>query len=300
MKILRNSRQDDGLALRRGSRFAAGLLLAMAGCALGQAASPLAVPAKQWAIDAAKNELSIVDYGRVYLRYRMHTVDRKGDETREIIESKDGPVARLVLKDGHPLTAEVDQWERGRLQEILDSPSAYFKHVKNEMNNKKMGAELVKLAPDAMLYSYAPGQPQREGRPPGAPAEIVVDYEPNPAWTSPSMTADALTGVKGRAWIDPRSHCITRMEGTVFRGINFGLGFLAHIYPGGMLWFEQAPAADNRWVFTKFVQRVNVRALLVKQIKDDSEAESSDFRTVKQMSYQEAVKLLLSEPLPGH
>ena len=258
----------------------------------------MAVPASQWAADAAKNELSIVEYGRVYLRYRMHTSDRKGDEVREVVESKDGPVARLVMKDGKPLTPEVDQWEHDRLQAMLDSPATYLKHIRNEMNNKKMGADLVKLMPEAMLYSYAPGQPQRAARTAGEPPEIVIDYEPNPAWTPPSMAADALTGVKGRAWIDSRSHFITRMEGTVFRGVNFGFGFLAHIYPGGKLEFEQQPATEKRWVFTKFVQRINVRAMMVKQIKDDSNVESFDFRQVQPMSYQDAVKLLLSEPLP--
>ncbi len=44
-----------------------------------------------------------------YLRYRMETVNEKGNQVRDVIESKDGTVARLILKDGKPLTRGTGQ-----------------------------------------------------------------------------------------------------------------------------------------------------------------------------------------------
>ncbi len=257
-----------------------------------------AVPAQQWAGDAVKNELKALEYDHGFLRYRMHIVDAKGDMVRDVIESKDGPVARMILKNGRPLTGEEDGAERERLQAMLDSPDAYAKHMKSEQNGKKQAGEVLRQMPMAMVYSYAPGQPQREHHGAGEAAEIVVDYKPNPAWTPPSMVSEVLTGLEGRAWIDPASHTLTRMEVRVFRSVNVGLGLLAHVYPGGNAEFEQVRVPRDRWIFSHFTEHATVRALMLKTIKQDSEVQGSNFSPVGKMSYQDAIRLLLGTPLP--
>jgi len=298
-------RLDRGTGWARNGVVAMGILLAVAAMATkagAQAAamgsSPLAVAPKEWATDAAMNELKVIQYDHFYLRYKEHTRDAKGDHLRDVIESKDGTVARLIMKDGRPLTPEEDQWEHDRLQAMLDSPSAYAKHEKGDATGKKTGADMIKLMPDAMIYTYAPGQPQRPNRVMHADdlPEIVLDYKPNPAWTAPNMTADALTGIEGRLWIDAKTHYLIRMEGTVFRPVNFGL-FLAHVYPGGKLTFEQTRASEQRWIFTRFTEKVEVR-VLVKTLREDTDIGAEDFSTVPEMSYQDAIKMLWATPLP--
>jgi hypothetical protein len=151
--------------------------------------------------------------------------------------------------------------------------------------------------PDAMLYTYVPGQPQT-GKNPGM-VEIVLDYEPNPKFSPPTTTAEALTGLKGRVWIDAKSKYVVRIEGTIFRGINFGWGMLAHIYPGGKLEMNQTNIVGDRWIFTDFSMQLSARALLVKTLNIHSTAKASDFQTIAPMSYQDAIHLLLSTPLPN-
>ena len=259
---------------------------------------PFAIPAQQWAIEAARNELKVLEYEGTYLRYRMHVVDAKGDVVRDLVESKDGPVARLVLKDSRPLTADEDAAERERLQAMWNSPEAYARHVKSEQAGRKQARQVIEALPSAMLFSYAPGQPQREHRTIAEPAEIVVDYKPNPDWTSSSLVSEALTGMEGRAWIDPATHTMTRLEARVFRSINVGLGMLARVYPGGHAEFEQSRVYEDRWIFTHFVEHATVRALMLKTIKQDTEVQGSNFSPVTKMSYQEAIRLLLAAPLP--
>ena len=260
--------------------------------------SPLGVAPKEWATDAAMNELKVLNYGRSYLRYREHTRDAKGDYLREVIESTDGSVARLIMKEGRPLTAEEDQWEHERMQAMLESPAAYAKHVRGDVSGKKMGLELIKLAPEAFIFSYVPGQPQRPDRVMhgGDLPEIVLDYKPDPNWTAPTMTADALSGLAGRLWIDAKTHYLTRMEGTVFRPVNFGL-FLARIYPGGKLTFEQTRVSETRWIFTKFSEKLDLR-VLIKTLKQDMDIEAFGFSPVPEMSYQDAIRMLWATPLP--
>ena len=161
-----------------------------------------------------------------------------------------------------------------------------------------MADQMIRLMPDAMIYTYAPGQPQT-GKNGGAP-EVVLDYKPNPAFKPPSLTAEALTGLEGRLWIDAKSRQLVRMEGSIFRSVNFGWGMLAHIYPGGKLVLEQTNAGGDRWIFTHFSEEVRVRALMVKTVKVRSNISASVFQTLPgPMSYQDAIQMLLNTPLPG-
>jgi hypothetical protein len=259
-------------------------------------ASPLSVDPRVWVEAACANELTALHYQGSYLRYRMHLVDEKGDQTRDVIESKDGSVARLILRNGKPLTDEQDKGERQRLNDMLGSPSAYAKHVKNDASGRKIADSLIKLMPDAMLYTYVPGQPQT-GKNPGM-VEVVLDFEPNPKFSPPTTTAEALTGLKGRVWIDAKSKYVVRMEGTIFRSINFGWGMLAHIYPGGKLMVEQTDAGGGRWIFTNFTEQLSVRALMVKTLNVKTNVEASEFKPISAMSYQDAIHVLLNTPLP--
>jgi hypothetical protein len=248
------------------------------------------------AAEAAANELVALHHKGSYLRYRMETVNERGDQVRDVIESKDGTVARLILKDGKPLTAEQDKSERERLNDMIASPAAYSKHVKNTESEKSMADKLVPMVADAMINTYTPGQPQ-SGRNGGAP-EIVLDYTPNPKWVPPNTQAQALTGLRGRVWIDAKTHYVVRMEGTIFRPVNFGWGMLAHIYPGGKLEMNQTNVGDNRWIFTDFSMALTVRALMVKKLEIRSSAKSSNYQKLEPMSYQDAIRLLLATPLP--
>lgn len=259
-------------------------------------ASLMAVPPRTWVAQAVDKELEVLHNRNSYLRYRMHLVNAKGDQVRDVIETRDGTVARLILRDGKPLTEDQDKDERQRLNDMLKNPDGFAKHIKDTESGKKIADQLIRLMPDAMLYTYVPGQPQT-GRRPGV-TEIVLDYEPNPKFHPPSTTAEALTGLRGRAWIDIQTKQVVRMDGEIFRGVNFGWGMLAHIYPGGHLTLDQEPASDDRWIFTHFKERISVRALMVKTINIQADINAWNFRPVAAMSYQDAIRELLNTPLP--
>lgn len=271
-------------------------LLAATVASFAQAPSnPLSLPAKDWAVEAAKYEIEIIQYNSPFLRYRIHTVGPKGDQIRDVIESKDGTVARLIRKEDRALTPEEDKAEHDRLQDMIDSPAAFTKHIHGDVTGKKTAADLVKLMPEAMTWTYTPNQPQRAER---TATEVVIDYKPDPKWTPPNTTAEALTGLQGRLWVDPKTHRMMRLEGTVFQGVNFGWGILAHIYPGGELSLDQSQVGEQRWIFSHFVEHVTIRALMLKTIRENTDIKATQFQVIEPMSYQDAIHLLLSTPLP--
>ena len=235
----------------------------------------------------------------------MHIIDQKGDQVRDVIESKDGTVARLIERNGRPLTPEEDTAERQRLNDMIASPDNYARHVRNETSNKRMAADLIRQMPDAMIYTYTPGQPQSgapQARQEKTGEQVVMDFHPNPDWSPPSTIAEALTGLEGRIWIDVEHHQMIRMEGHIFKPVNFGWGMLAHVYPGGNLLLEQTNVGNERWIYTHFDQDVSVRALMVKTLKVNTRIDASAFHILPgPIAYQDAIRqLLATTPLSTH
>ena len=289
------------LALACAALLAASLPLA---AATPDTASVASLPARAWAVDCAKNEVLVIEHPDSYLRYRQHEISDRGDQLRDQIETPDGSVARLIERDGRPLTPDEDAAERDRLNYLLTTPSAFARHIKNEQANKKLGIDLLNLMPDAMLWSYAPGQPQPPnqlaGAASGAPPLVVLDFKPNPNWTPPNIPAEPLTGLEGRLWIDPRDHRMVHLEGDLFHAINIGWGMVVHIYPGGTVTVDQINLGGQRWIVDHIVEQISLRALMVKTVKQRLAFDSTNFQPVQPMPYQRAIKILLDTPLPTH
>ncbi|HEY0263899.1 MAG TPA: hypothetical protein VGC07_05195 [Granulicella sp.] len=257
--------------------------------------SLLARAPRDWIVDAANNEIAILKDNPVHLRYRMHVVDQRGEQLRDVIETKDGTVARVLARGDKPLTAEESKGERDRLTSLMNSPQDYEKHAKNDASSRKMAVDMIKLMPDAMIYTYTPGQP--DAGPGEGEGVVVMDYHPNPKWSPPSTLSEALTGLEGRVWIDAKTHTMVRMQGHIFKGVNFGWGMLAHIYPGGQLALEQTHITGNRWIYLHFTEQITVRALMVKMLNLHTQIDASEFAVLPEaLTYQEAIRQLLATP----
>jgi hypothetical protein len=260
--------------------------------------SPL--PARSWAIDCANNEVLVIQHPGSYLRYHLHTVDGKGDQGRDQIETPEGTVSRLIQRDGRTLSPEEDSAERDRLNSLASSPSAFARHARRDQDGKKTGSDLIKMMPDAMLWSYAPGQPQLPSQPAGDPALVVLDFKPNPKWSPPSFESELLMGLAGRVWIDPRTRRMVHLEATVSHAVNFGWGMLAHVYPGGTAMLDQTNAGGQRWIIEHIVEQLTVQALMVRNVKQKLVSDTTDIQPIPAMGYQQAIKILLDTSLPTH
>jgi hypothetical protein len=238
-------------------------------------------------VDVADHQAAAVDDRSELYRYTMHIVDEKGDNVRDVIETHDGTVARTVLRNGRPLTPAENQFEKDRLNDLLNDPSIYAKRQKRDQTSRRLGQKLIRQMPQAMLYTLTPGQPQVPG-----PPQIVVDFTPDPAHHAADMESEVLTGLRGRLWIDATQHTVIHGEGHIFAGVSIGLGVVAKLYPGGEIQLDQTQIG-RRWIFTHFADRLVVRALMVKTMRVNTDVDSSHFEKVPEMSFQDAAKLLL-------
>jgi hypothetical protein len=274
-------------------------------CALSTAQKPPAVPSaaavptgtpKSWVEAAVANELLIInDTGGTPLRYRIRKIDAKGDTTRIQIESRQGDVARLIERNGHAITAAEDAAERERLNAILDSPYDFLRHHKHDSATRSDVNQLVRLLPNAMIFSFTPGQPQRTSAPP----QVVINFRSDPSFKPPTMLSESLTGIEGRVWIDAATRRVMRIEGHFLKPVNFGFGIVARIFPGGTIELEQANVGGDRWIYSHLVEHITVRAMMVKTIPENNQMTASDFHMLPApIDFQDAVHQLLALPVP--
>jgi hypothetical protein len=263
-------------------------------------ASLPASPARNWAVDCANNEALVIQHPDSFLRYRLHVVDEKGDQLRDQIETPEGSVARLIQRDGRPLTPAEDSAERQRLNDLLVSSDAFARHARRDQEGRQTGIKLLHLMSDAMLWSYAPGQPQLPSQPSASPALVVLDFKANPEWSPPNFESEFLAGVEGRVWIDPRTRRMVRLEADLFRAVNLGWGIVAHLYPGGSVSLQQTNAGGQRWIVNHIDERLSLREFMVKNVHQRLVFDAEDYQPVPPMPYRQAIKILLDTPLPTH
>lgn len=246
---------------------------------------------------AAENEVRVIDQeGSFPLSYRTRKIDDRGDTTREVIESKDGSVARLVERDGHTLTRQQDADERSRLNELLGVAPEVFRKHKRDNAVRAYSTELVHFFPQSMLLSYTPGQPQTEK---AAGPQVVIDFAPKPGFKPPTMVAELLTGLEGRLWIDVHAARVVRAEARVIHPVNFGWGMLMRIHPGGTVVFEQTAVDHDRWAYSRVEDHLQIRAMMVHTAEQNIRLSAWNFRLLPAtLSKNEAVQSLLSLTIP--
>ena len=249
---------------------------------------------RAWAEAGAANQERIIDAGEsVPLHYRVRRTDARGDTTREVIESRDGSVARLMARNGIPLTPEEDAAERDRLNQIISSPDAFLRHHRRERAGREYAVELVHALPGAMIWTYAPGQPQVSS---DHGQQVVLDFTPDPRFKPPTLVTEGLTGIAGRVWIEANTRCVLRIQARILHPVDFGWGgMLARINQGGTVELEQTRAAEHRWFYSHLGEHVTVREMLVHTVNENSQSNAWDARPLPgSLSVQEAVHELLA------
>ncbi len=168
---------------------------------------------------ASKNELrSTVPPAPV--RYKLRKQDDKGITTKEIVETKDGDVARLIAKNDKPLTPQEDQAELDRLNDLLAHPEIQEHRHKREQEDSGRADEMTRLLPDAFIYTdlgLVPG--------PNGPAHRLA-FKPNPNFRPPDREAEVYQLMYGELLIDEAQERIVKLDAHLVDDVNFGWGIL--------------------------------------------------------------------------
>ncbi len=212
---------------------------------------------------------------------------------KEVLETHDGTVARLLERDGKPLSADDNQAELARLTKLRGDPDAQAKRTKREHADGERANTMTQLLPQAFLYTYAGMVPG-----PNGPCHRLL-FAPNPNWTPPSREAEVYHGMTGELWIDAGQQRLARFQAHLVTDVNFGWGVVGRLFKGGTILVEQEDVGDHHWEPTHMRLNLTGKILLVKSLDINTTENLSDFHPIEPMSVSAAITELAAMPLEG-
>jgi hypothetical protein len=237
---------------------------------------------------ATANELKPSNGHHPY-RYKLHKVNDDRSTTKEIVETKDGDVARLLDAEGHPLDGDANQTEIDRLKNLLAHPEIQEHRHKREQEDSSRADKMMRLLPDAFLYHF-------EGMVQGSSGPAYrLTLKPNPGFHPPDREAEVYAGMAGELWIDQQQERMVKLDVHLIADVNFGWGILGKLYKGGSILVEQVDVGNDHWEQNHFKLNLHGKALMLKSLDFVTTEDETDFGPVPaNWGYQDAVKLLLT------
>ena len=210
-------------------------------------------------------------------------------ETQQVVQTSSGSVARLILIDGKPITADQRAKEDQRLQRLVADPSAMAAKKKDQDADTKRSIEMVKAMPDAFLYEYA--SPSIQDKEPWGQVAVLT-FKPNPNFDPPNQETKVYRGMSGTMYIELKDMRLAKIDAKIFKEVAFGWGVLGHLDPGGAFLVEQQRVYGNHWDATHMVLNFTGKILLFKTLKIRDDEYTKNYRPVSDMSVASALDYL--------
>jgi len=236
-----------------------------------------------------------VAQGPAPVRFLLYKEDEKGSTTKEVVQTRDGSVARLIAINGRPLTAEQENAEAARLQRLLDQPDLQERRRKREKDDAERAQKIIHVMPEAFLYTY-------EGIVPGPNGPAVrLSFKPKPGFDPPDQETKVAVGIQGELWIDQAQQRMVRLDAHLFEDVDFGWGILGRLYKGGSILIENADVGNHNWQLQRMKLDLTGKALMLKTLTFRVTENGTGYESVpREMSYKDGIRLLQSKaPITG-
>jgi hypothetical protein len=261
----------------------------------GQTSEPTFSPAQAQALvqralateSQAAQDLSHVGHP---MRYQLHKTSPNLTSAKEIVETRDGDVARLLSINDQPLSPESEQQEQARLQALIDNPSLQQHRKQSEDSDTARAMKVLRVLPSAFIYEFT-----GMGAAPGGTVE-KFSFKPNPQFSPPDLETGVLTAMVGEIWIDPVQERVVRLAGSLQQDKDFGWGLLGELDKGGWVEIDQADVGGHQWRIVHLKLIMNGRVLF-KAKKSNSIQEYTQFVPLPpDLTYRQAIEILRSLP----
>lgn len=234
---------------------------------------------------ALANELRAARDTSHPMRYLLRKTTPRLTSTREIFETKDGDVARLMAVNDQALGPAAAQKEQARLSELNGDPGRQRHRKQEEDADTARAMKVLRALPTAFLYQYA-------GPATGNAAVTRFTFRPNPSFSPPDLETQILTAMSGEIWIDTAHRRVTRLEGHLDRDVDFGWGILGRLNKGGWISLDQAEVAPGIWRTTRLQMAMSGRVVIKTRSFDTTEDQSRFAPLPAGMGYRQAIQML--------
>src|SRR5579864_555905 len=244
--------------------------MALHGQTTADSLPPLPKDANQLVRDAIRHQLNADAADYTHWRYHIHRDVKQGSQDRDVIDTKDGQLARPVLSNGQPLTPGQRAADEARMKKLVDDPSERAKRDKRAKDDEDKGVQMFKAIPDAFIFKY-------EGAENG---QVRLSFFPNPHYNAPTRELQVFRSMSGMIWIDRAALRMSRLDGSLFEDVTFGWGLLGRLNKGGTFSVTQSRVGDDHWEIVSLDVKMSGRAVIFKTINVKQKQRLSDFRRV--------------------
>lgn len=247
-------------------------LLAIAGNNTPSAKTGASLPndAGQLVRETIQNELNAENKDHTHWRYHLHKEDDRGSQDREVIETKDGSLAKTLLINGRPLTPEQRDQDKERMKRLVNDPEERARREHRVKQDEEKARQLLAAIPDAFIFKYD----GMEGN------QALLDFKPNSNFSPPTRELAVYHAMAGKMWIDLSSRRLSRIEGQLFENVNFGWGLFGHLDKGGAFKVLQQDVGDGHWNTVHLEVNMQGRAVIFKALTVHEKESLTDFRRV--------------------
>jgi hypothetical protein len=277
-------RQDDKLV---SVRFLAILILYLPLVAAGQGGA--AHGDDSLVKRALENEVRAAGDSQHPMRYRLRKSSARLTSAKEIFETRDGAVARLLSINDAPLSAADEQKEQARLSMLLSDPARQRHRKQTEDDDSARALKVLRALPDAFVYRDAGG-----GQAAGSEVEKFT-FTPNPKFDAPNLETQVLSQMAGEIWIDRAQERVVRLEGHLQQDVDFGWGILGQLNKGGWILIEQADVGEHQWHIVHFKMSLTSRVVFKTKVFDTTEDESQFASVPAGLGYKQAIQMMQAE-----
>jgi hypothetical protein len=225
-----------------------------------------------------------------FLKWSFKIEKREGKQTlTEVqVETKDGPLYRLLAIDGTALNLDQRQQDDTRIGRLMKDSRPLLKLKQAQDEDELKLQKLVSLLPQAFVYEYD-----------GVENNLLrLKFRPNPDYNPPTYEARVIHSLAGTVLIDPEQKRLAKVAGQMVNRVDFGYGLLGRIDSGTVEW-GRVEVGPQEWK-TAFINiHFSGRMVLFKTINKDQYERRSDFQAVSgNLSLSDAKELLVSRILP--
>ena len=242
---------------------------------------------------ALANEVRAANDAQHPMRYHLRKSSPRLTTTKEICETADGAVARLIAMNDAPLSPSDEEREEARLDQLLKDPGKQRHRKQSQDQDTARALKILRSLPNAFVYEYA-GTGQV-----AAGAVAKFRFKPNPKFDPPDLETQILKQMTGELWVDPRQKRVTRLDGRLQQDVDIGWGILGRLYKGGTIVIEQADVGENQWRIVHFDMKMSARVLFRTKVFDTAEDQSQFAPVPVGLSYQTAIAMLRDSKTTG-
>ncbi len=267
--------------------FAALLMLfVMSGLAAAQ--QKLDIDPLELVRQASRNEIKANDVPPYYCMFKDTTEYKDHSITKEILRTKQGGLTSTLLINGKPLTPEERQKDDEKLAKFAHDPDARTKRRESNKTDDKRAETMLTSLPDAFVYTYV-----GTDRGPRGEQLVHLKFKANPNFNPPNHETAVYQGMEGDMTIDRQAMRIAKIDGTLFKDVDFGWGILGRLYKGGKFIIVQRDVGGGHWEEVQETLQFNGKILLIKPLTIWSTETMTDFRPVSpDLTVAQALDLL--------